>query len=359
MKNVLSHIDWWLLIPVLFLVIISLTILFSINPSYFRNQLFGLGISLFAFLLFSQISYRDFRQFSVPFYVTSIILLIIVLIIGIESRGAIRWFEVFGISLQASEIGKPLMSLALAGFLADNSNRRLSTYLLTLLYLAPAVFLIYLQPDLGNAILYMIVAILTLLIYGIPLIWFMVSIFPAFIFVPFLWNFMHDYQRQRILTFLNPMQDPRGSSYNLIQAIIAVGSGMLIGKGINEGTQSRLKFLPENHTDFIFASLAEKLGFLGSLIIIIFFIIFLYRIYIIINKSDDLFGKIFASSSFLFVLLQFFVNIGMNLGLVPVVGITLPFISYGGSSLLANFILLGILSSISTRNKKNEILEIR
>ena len=200
---------------------------------------------------------------------------------------------------------------------------------------------------------------ITLFVYGIPMLWFVLTGLPFVISSSFIWNKLHDYQRQRVLTFLHPMNDPQGRSYNLIQAVIAVGSGMFFGKGIGEGTQSQLKFLPENHTDFIFASLAEKLGFLGTVIVLLAFIALLWRIYRIIMNVQDPFGKLFSIAAFLFLIVHFFVNIGMNVGLVPVVGVTLPFISYGGSSLLANFIMLGILSSISVASRKRETLQIK
>lgn len=358
MNHKIFQLDWWLVAPVLFLMIISLTLLYSINPSYFQSQFMSLFISAIAFLLFSQISYKDFRSLSVSLYIFILILLVVVLIIGIESRGAVRWLAIFGRSFQASELGKPFISLALAGFLANNANRKIRTYIFPIVLLMPVVILIYLQPDLGNALLYIGVVLSVLVIYGMPLLWIVLGSLPLIIIMPLFWRFLHVYQRQRILTFLNPMEDPTGSSYNLIQAIIAVGSGMFLGKGFGEGTQSRLKFLPENHTDFIFASLAEKLGFLGSVLVLIIFAFFLYRIYRTFINCKDIFGKIFTACSFLFILFQFFVNIGMNLGLVPVVGVTLPFVSFGGSSLLANFITLGILSSISIRNTDKGILEI-
>ena len=359
MKKSFPRLDFRLIIPVVFLVLISLTILYSINPAYLQNQLFALSIAVIAFFLFSQISYTDFRNLKIPLYVASITLLGIVFLLGFESRGAIRWVEVFGVSLQASEIAKPMISLSFAGLLASYSNKNLKVYILSFLSLIPIFVLIYLQPDLGNALLFVMVAIFSLLIYGMPLSWVVLGAIPFIISSPFVWEKLHDYQRLRVLTFVNPLMDPSGSSYNLIQAIIAVGSGGALGKGISEGTQSRLKFLPENHTDFIFASLAEKLGFLGSLLVVVLFIFLFVRIYQIFIKTKDVFGQIFVSSAFFFILIQFFVNVGMNLGLVPIVGITLPFVSYGGSSLLANFILLGILSSVSVRNNRAEILQIK
>lgn len=359
MKSKLFPIDWWLIAPVAFLVVIGLTVLFSINPAYFNSQLFGLGVSIVAFFLFSQFAYKDFKYFSLHIYLAAIILLVVVLLLGIESRGAVRWIEIFGVSAQLSEILKPFLSISFVYYLTKNKNKSIKTYFMTLLLIAPIVGLIHLQPDLGNALIYLAVGILTLVIYGIPFRWLGFTALPVLLASPFIWSSLHDYQRQRVLTFLNPMEDPQGSSYNLIQAVIAVGSGMVIGKGIGEGTQSRLQFLPENHTDFIFASLAEKLGFFGSGIVLLAFILLLWRIFVIYQAAKDDFGKLFAATVFLFILIHFFVNVGMNLGLVPVVGVTLPFVSFGGSSLLTNFISLGILSSISVGNRKREVLQIR
>ncbi len=359
MKLLLNQIDWLLLAPISVLLIISLVVLQSINPAYLQSQLFSLTIAIVAFFVFSQIPYKDYQPYIIPFYIFTLILLLIIFIIGIESRGAIRWVEVFGIRLQPSEIGKPLLSLTFAGYLASRHFKSLRTYCIVLVFMLPIVSLVYYQPDLGNALLYLGVFILTLIIFGLPLLWIVVTYLPIILSVPFIWNILHEYQRQRVLTFLNPLRDPQGTSYNMIQAIIAVGSGMFLGKGLGEGTQSRLRFLPENHTDFIFASLGEKMGFLGSFLIIAAFIFLLFRILQIFRRTEDIFGKIFIICSFLFILLHFFVNVGMNLGLVPIVGVTLPFVSFGGSSLLANFITIGILSSISVGNRKVKILEIQ
>lgn len=358
MKKTLPLFDFRLMAPVLFLITISLTILYSINPIYFWNQIVALILALLIFIIISQIAYTDYRNFTFIFYLGTLFLLTIVFFLGFESRGAVRWIEIFGFSFQSSEIAKPLLALVLASFLSRRPGT-LKTYMLVLIYFMPVFILIFLQPDLGNALLFLSVLIMTLLVNGLPILWFILSIVPLALTFPFIWNLLKDYQKLRVLTFLNPFYDPGGSSYNLIQAIIAVGSGGVIGKGIGEGTQSQLKFLPENHTDFIFASIAEKLGFLGSLFVVIFFILLLLRIYIIFLQAKDAYTRVLVASCFLFIIIQFFVNIGMNLGIVPIVGITLPFVSYGGSSLVASFIILGVLSSISVRNNRQEVLEIR
>lgn len=359
MKHILPRIDWLLMLPVMILVILSLLTLVSLDAAFFRNQLISLAVSLFAFFLFSQVDIRALKSYSLPFYIVSIIILSIVLLIGVESRGAVRWVTVFGISFQFSEILKPFLAVSLAGYLSSQSTRSFRSYVTTGILLIPIMLLIYFQPDLGNALIYIFVVGFALLYYGYPFAWFFGTLLPFVIASPILWSKLHDYQRHRVLDFLSPTRDPQGTSYNLIQAIIAVGSGQLIGKGFSQGSQSGLAFLPERHTDFIFASVAEGLGFIGCAIIVITFTFLGYRIYRICQAAEDPFSKLLTALIFVMIYINFFVNIGMNIGILPVVGVTLPFVSFGGSSLLANFILLGMLSSISTSLKHRDMLEIR
>jgi rod shape determining protein RodA len=218
--------------------------------------------------------------------------------------------------------------------------------------------LVFLQPDLGNALIYVLVTLITLVAFGFPFKFFFSGAVILLILSPVFWKFLHDYQKQRIMTFLHP-NDPLGLSYNAIQAVIAVGSGMLVGRGLGLGTQSGLRFLPERHTDFIFATLSEELGLIGGILMLITLVFLLYKIYMIFRSQDELFGKIFSIIAFSLIFLQFFINIGMNIGILPIVGITLPFVSYGGSSLLSNFILLGILSAMSRGDQSRNVLEIK
>lgn len=356
-RNFLLAIDWGILLPVFALVILSLTTLFSINTSFFYSQLVYFIVSFVVYLFFSQINYRAMQQHSVPIYIASIVLLTFILLLGIESRGAVRWVDIFGLRIQFSEILKPFLIICLAHFLSQNTPS-LRTLVASFAYLLPIVFLIFIQPDLGNALIYILVAGCTFLIYGFPLLWFGFGFLAMFGVMPLFWRFLHEYQRQRVLTFFYPSKDPLGTSYNVIQSVIAVGSGMLLGKGIGEATQSRLRFLPERHTDFIFATLSEGLGFIGSCLVVVCFLVLLYKIYHIAKNSEDQFSKLFAIISFFLLLVQFFVNIGMNIGVIPIAGVTLPFLSYGGSSLLSNFILLALLSSINRGTHSRKVLEI-
>lgn len=359
MKRNFFFFDLWLMSPVLILIIMGLITLFSLNPLYARSQFFYVLFSLLAFYLFANIDYKIFKFLKTPLYIVSLILLIIVFIIGIESRGAVRWIDIFGIRIQFSELCKPFLSLALASFLANTDNRSFRSFFIAICLLLPVMLLILLQPDLGNALIYGGVAGIVLLVFGFPYSFFLAIIFPFLLFSPFLWLRLHEYQRKRLLTFINPANDPSGASYNVIQAIIAVGAGGFIGKGLSFGTQSGLKFLPERHTDFIFASLAEALGFLGAGIVILALFFLCLRLYIIFTQTNELFEKVFIACTFCFLTIHFFVNIGMNVGLIPVVGVTLPFVSYGGSSLLTNFIFLGIVTSIYRNHRQTQVLEIR
>lgn len=354
----IGKVDWFLILPVAILVLISLVTLFSMNPDFFRSQLGFLLVSLIAFLFFSQINLNIIRFYAKPIYFLSIFLLLVVLVLGIESRGSVRWIELLGFRVQFSEILKPFLAVSLASFLLeikDQSFRNLSKIVLLTL---PIGLLIFLQPDLGSALIYFGVVGLTLIYFGFPLKFFLWGAGFFSILAPFFWLFLRDYQRHRIITFLNPASDPLGTSYNVIQSMIAVGSGMLVGRGFGQGTQSSLRFLPERHTDFIFASISEQLGFIGTILVLIAFGFLFYRIYIIFRNSNDDFSRLFGAIAFFIFLVQFFMNAGMNVGVLPVVGVTLPFVSAGGSSLLSNFIILGILSSLS-RGKRSEVLEIK
>ncbi len=353
------RVDFLLLLPVIVLVSISLVTLLSLNIAYFKSQIVSLVIALIAFFLFSQVNIEFLKQFKGPIYVLSLVFLLITLAIGIESHGAVRWIDILGIRLQFSEILKPFLSLIFASMLAERTVGSIKSFFLMILFVLPIFFLVYFQPDLGSALLYLLVALFALMIGGYPFRWFLLLFLPVVILMPIIWEKLHAYQRTRILTFLNPQADPLGVSYNSIQALIAVGSGSFLGKGLSEGTQSGLRFLPERQTDFIFATIAEGLGFFGALIVVAALLFLCYRIFRIFSTTHDRFIRIFAACAFGFFLIPAFVNIGMNLGIMPIVGVPLPFVSFGGSSLLSNFIFLGLLCAMLSREKHKNVLEIR
>lgn len=357
--NRLLRIDFLLLLPVVVLVCVSLVTLLSLSFEYFTGQLLSVFVAFIAFFVFSQMNIAFLKQLKWPIYIASIVLLLITLFIGISSHGAVRWINFFGVQLQFSEILKPFLTLIFASMIAEQQTGTVKSFFLVILFLLPIFFLVYFQPDLGSALLYVIVALFALLIGGFPFRMFAALFLPIILLMPVIWSKLHNYQRVRILTFLNPHADPLGVSYNSIQALIAVGSGSFFGKGLSEGSQSALQFLPERQTDFIFATIAEGLGFIGAFIIIAALLFLCFRIYKLFSMTNDRFVRIFAACAFGFILFPSFINIGMNMGIMPIVGVPLPFVSFGGSSLLSNFIFLGLLSAMLSNEKNNYVLEIK
>lgn len=356
-RGIFFYIDLKLLIPALLLLFLGLATLFSISVDLFKSQLLFALISLVFFLFFSQLNYKVFQSYAIPIYLISIFLLALLLLVGIQSKGAVRWFEILGLQIQISEMMKPFLLISLSWFLTKTTPT-FRTFFLVFLFLAPVLFLVSKQPDFGNAAILGTVALLSMIVYGTSFAWIFLTFGAFTLLLPFLWRFLHGYQQQRVVAFFDPASNSLGTSYNAIQALIAIGSGMLAGRGMSQGTQSYLRFLPERHTDFIFATLAEALGFLGSIVVILCFVFLLYRIFVLFSNSEDRSDKIFSASAFFLIFIQFFFNAGMNVGILPIVGTTLPFVSYGGSSLLSNFILLGLLSSLGRAAKRENALEI-
>ena len=356
--SAVKKLDFALIFPVLVLIFISLTTLLSINAEFFRNQLISVVIAAVVFVVVSQMNYEVLKEFSVPIYIVSLVLLTVVLLLGISSHGAVRWLNILGFSIQFTELLKPFLAVALVSFLAKRQSISFETFGKVLLFLLPVAFLIYRQPDLGSAVIYILATFVVLLFYGFPLKWFGIGLAAVGASIPLLWRFLHQYQRDRLLTFLHISNDPLGLSYNAIQSVIAVGSGTFWGKGLGLGTQSTLRFLPERHTDFIFATLSEELGFIGSAIVVIAFCFLLFRLYVLFIRQNNIFEKLFIVSAFALLLIQFFANVGMNIGMIPVVGVTLPFVSFGGNSLLSNAIFLGIIVAMERRQRQKNVLEI-
>lgn len=347
-----------ILLPGVLIVALSLSVFYLIDPSIARQQLFFLAASLVAYLIFLNIDYKVFSFYSKYLYLFMIASLMVVFVIGIEARGAIRWIDIFGIRFQFSEIIKPFFIIFVAQYIMGNEDRSFGKFIRAFLLLAPIFFLTLKQPDLGNALIYLIVLIFMLFSARFPLRYFLALFATLVIPFPLIFEFLHDYQRARLLTFLNPSGDPLGSSYNAVQSLISIGSGGIFGKGIGAATQSILKFLPERHTDFIFATISESLGFLGAIMLISLYIFLLYKIVSLAMNITDEFSRLVLLGFYFLLLTHIFLNIGMNIGIIPIVGVTLPFASYGGSSLLTFFIILGIISSIRFDNKGRRVLEI-
>lgn len=339
--------DWLLLAPYLLAAFVSLIMIFSIAPSNLGQQIFSFVIGLFFFLYLAKQDYSFYQAIGLPCYVLSIIVLLLTLLFGSGIRGSVRWLDILGFSFQASEFSKPLLILAFPYFLTRFPPNNLQNVFKNLLVLILPVYLVYKQPDLGTTLTISILWLAQLFIAGTKNWILTIGGFISLILIKYAPLFLHDYQLQRFIAYLNPASDPLGSGYNVIQSIIAVGSGGIFGKGLGHGTQSHLRFLPERHTDFIFASLAEELGLVGGVFVIFILSSILIRLLNHCLRSSDNYNRLIFAGIFAVLCFQTFVNIGMNIGLAPVTGITLPLISYGGSSVIATAISLGIASSLS------------
>ncbi len=359
LRGFVRQIDLLLLVPTLLLIGISLSTLFSINPVFFRQQAITLVLGLITFVTFTKIDLSVLSASSKFLYVGLVILLALVLIFGIEVNNARSWFDIFGVRIQISEIAKPFFFIVLAVFLTEKSTKPIFRYLGFFGLLFPVFFLISRQPDLGTGIIYFSASMLVFFLAGFKKRYVISTIVGALLLLPVVFFTLQDYQKQRILTLFDITNDPTGSSYNAIQSLISIGSGGFLGKGFGEGTQSLLRFLPEQHNDFIFATISEDLGFVGSFFVLSLFAYLLYRIYKIAIKSNGQFEFLVCMGVFGIFFFQLLFNVGMNLGLVPIIGVTLPFVSHGGSSLVSSFIALGIISNIAFENKKKQSMEIR
>ncbi len=302
---------------------------------------------LFGLLIFFGISTFDvriFKDLAIFLWLVSLVLVFFVTFFGPETRGAHRWIELGFFRFQPVELAKPVVILFLAKVLSNNSQGPGAALLKSIGIVVPLATLAFLQPDLGNAIIFIIIWFFALFIAGYN--WKILASISVFFLaiLPFIFFVLAPYQKLRLETFLNPGGDPLGAGYTVIQSQIAVGAGRIFGQGLVGATQSKLEFLPEAPTDFIFASLAESFGFFGSLIFIGLFLGLIYQI-VKAATLPDRFSQILILGIAGILFFQFFINLAMSIGLLPVVGVTLPFVSYGGSSFVASFILLGLFQS--------------
>ncbi|MEK7496816.1 MAG: FtsW/RodA/SpoVE family cell cycle protein [Patescibacteria group bacterium] len=314
----------------------------------FWRQLFGAILGLIAMFIIASIDYRILRSWSRLIYFGGILLLILVLIFGVTIRGTTGWFNFGLLTFQPVELVKIAWIITLAAYLTmvGPPLTWLKTVNATFLLL-PLVGLILWQPDFGSAFLLIAVWGAMLCAMPKPKKWWLVM--GAFAIVVLLVGtlFLKPYQKDRLMVFFNPQADPLGSGYNVRQSIIAVGSGQILGRGLGLGTQSQLRFLPEQHSDFIFASITEELGLVGGILILGLWFGFFYRIYFLMRRARDDFAVLLALGIFSLFAVQVVLNIGMNLGLAPVVGITLPFMSSGSSSLVASLLMVGVLQNLA------------
>ena len=318
-----------------------------------RQALFAV-VGLAVALAIARANYRVLGVLSVGMYVAAIAVLAFVIVAGEATYGSRRWIEIAGTPVQPSEIAKLVVIIALAKYLSDHQESigELRVFLTSLAMAAVPTLLVFLEPDLGSAVIFSMIWLGMVLAAGAK--WRHVAgLASVFIVtVPFaLIGLISDYQRERIALWMDPESDPLGAGFQTLQARIGIGSGGFFGKGLTEGGQTQLDYLRTETTDYVFSVLGEELGLVGALILFSLFIVLLWRALRVAELSSDLFGRLLATGMVIFILLQTFINIAVNLGLLPVTGIPLPFVSQGGSSLITLFICLGILQSILMRRR--------
>ncbi|HLM84274.1 MAG TPA: rod shape-determining protein RodA [Candidatus Bathyarchaeia archaeon] len=353
------RIDWILLAAAILLLGLGLAVLYPISHStndltgsdtshFFHQAIFAiLGIILF--FLFSFSDYRIFRSMSSMLFLAGIFLLVAVLVFGKIVNGTTGWINFGFFNFQPVELFKLIIAVVLAKYFSLNVKtvREPRHIFISLVPVAVSVGLVLIQPDLGSALVVVGAWAGVLLLSGVRKSYLIALVIAGLLLGIFSWNFfLKDYQKKRIEVLVNPASDPHGAGYNVLQSTVAVGSGGMWGKGLGHGSQSQLNFIPEKHTDFIFAVIAEELGFAGVMFVLTLLTVVLMRLFAIARESRDNFGKLLVGAISVIFFIQIVVNIGMNIGVAPVAGIPLPILSYGGSSLVATFAMLGIAESV-------------
>ena len=361
-KRLLRRTDLTLIAAAAAIVIMSLVIIGSAThvntPSderYWFVQRQGISIivdiALAAFLM--NFDYKILQRYGNHFYVFNLILLILVMLVGQTALGAQRWIALGPISIQPSEFSKLIMIIALAAMMEKRGKiESLSDVAPVAGYVLVPFLLVLKQPDLGTSLVFLAIFFGMVFVAGLRLR-ILAGIFGlGLAAMPVLWHFLKDYQKMRIMVFMDPNVDPLGAGYHIIQSKIAIGSGLLFGKGLFGGTQSQLNFLPENHTDFIFSVVGEELGFVGCAVLLLLYLIVLWRGIRIAQDASDTFGRLLAVGITSMIAFHVLVNVGMTMGIMPVTGIPLPLMSYGVSSLTTNIMAIAILLNIQLRRQK-------
>lgn len=362
-KKILQRMDFTLLIATAAIIIMSLVIIGSathINTPSEERYWFVQRQGIFAIMnaalavFMMNFDYKMLQGYGNRLYIFNLIMLVLVMVAGHSALGAQRWIMIGPISIQPSEFSKLIMIISLAAMLEERVGKlnTLQDLLPVAGYVGLPFLLVLKQPDLGTSLVFMAIFFGMSFASGIRLKLLGGIIAAGFAALPLLWQFLKDYQKMRIMVFIDPNVDPLGSGYHIIQSKIAIGSGMLFGKGLFGGTQSQLNFLPENHTDFIFAVVGEELGFAGAVVLLLLYAVVLWRGIKIAQDASDMFGRLLAVGITSMLAFHVLVNVGMTMGIMPVTGIPLPLMSYGVSSLTTNIMAIAILMNIQLRKQK-------
>ncbi len=361
-RRLIKNFDFLLLLIMLVLCAYGLLVVSSATQglnaadpaAYLRRQVIWISLGLAGMFLALSIDYINYYRWALHLYVSNLLFLFLVLVMGREGGGAYRWLDLGIFDFQPSELAKLILIITLARMLVDYQDyvKKLTGVLPLLVHMLVPMLLIFLQPDLGTGLVLIVIFFGLLYMGGVPLKFLGLFIGAGLAVLPVLWAQLLEYQRMRLIVFLNPELDPLGYGYQLMQSMIAIGSGGLRGKGLFEGTQARLQFLPEQHTDFIFSVLGEELGLLGGSILLVFYFLLIYRILKIGALSKDSFGALLCTGIATMFTFQVLVNVGMTLGIMPVTGLPLPFMSYGGNAMMLNMISIGVVLNVGMRRFK-------
>jgi rod shape determining protein RodA len=360
-RRSIHNLDWLLALAVLALCAVSLGMVYSatlggpLSPLA-KKQMVYVALGLVAMILTLAVDYHTLASLSYLFYSASLVLLVYLLFFGRAIANTRGWLELGPVNFQPAEMTKITTLLALSSYLSRHRSSSLTpgNMAAILLIVGVPVVLIARQPDLGTALTFMPLVAVAAFLGGMRVRTILILVMIPILALPLLWtHYLQDYQKERVLTFLDPARDPKGAGYQVLQSRIAVGSGGLIGKGFLEGTQGQLKFLPAQHTDFIFALLAEERGFLGSLVVLSLYFIVIYRCIAIARAARDLLGVYLAMGMMALFACQVLINIGVVLGLMPTTGVPLPLLSYGGSSMITTLAGFGLVLNVWMRRLVN------
>ena len=359
-RRLITHANWPLLGFTLLLFCVGIANLYSASgvriedgirlAPYYQRQLLWGGIGLCAMVACALFDYRRLRTLAFPLFILSVVLLALVPVVGVVVNGAKRWLSFGFFNIQPSEVAKIGLLLLSSALLARKKHPLGWTELISVLAVCclPCA-LIFIQPDLGTTLNLLLLLGGIILFHGLKGYVFKILCLAMPLLLPLGWFILKDYQKERIFTFLDPSRDLQGAGYHITQSKIAIGSGQLWGKGFQNGTNHLLRFLPEKHTDFAVAVFSEEWGFVGCVLLMVLFCCFLLSIINTVHSAKDRFGSLLCAGVFFYFFWQILINIGMVVGLMPVVGIPLPFISYGGTATLVNFLMLGLVINVSMR----------
>jgi len=363
LSKLIENLDYTLLFAVVIFCFYGILVLYSSTriesmggePFFYVKRQFLwmiLGFLFLTVILF--IDYHQIERYSTVIYFGVIVLLAMVIIFGRSTYGARRWLSIGPFDFQPSEFAKIALIIFLADFLSKNKPKldNFFYYLLPFAYTGLLILLVFMQPDLGTSVVYLAILIIMLFTVGVKIKYLVLTFIAALSSIPVLWLILKEYQKNRLLLFINPNLDPLGGGYNVIQSKIAIGSGGFLGKGLFSGLQSQLKFLPAQHTDFIFSVVGEELGFAGAILLLGLYAIILWRGTRIALEARDLLGALLATGAVAFLFFHIIVNIGMAMGMLPATGLPLPFLSYGGSFMISNLLAIGILLNVELHKIK-------